>query len=223
MAPQLRAAWHRRKFGQRLFACYFPLILERAERAGQRDTRRRLLAQAAGRTLELGAGSGANVAAGYPDSVTELVITEPSGPMLRRLHERLALEPDVAARCTVARVDAERLPFAGASFDTVVATYMLCSVPDPAVALAEITRVLAPGGRYLFIEHVHAGPGSILGAIQDLVELPHRLIAAGCRPNRHTAELIRASPLRVERLERGRQPSAPPTVRPIILGCARRN
>ena len=115
----------------------------------------------------------------------------------------------------------ELLPFAEDSFDTVVATYVLCTVPDPAAALREIARVLAPGGRYLFLEHVHAGDGTALGRFQDLIELPHRYIAAGCHPNRRTEALLKASPLQVERVEHGEQPRAFPSVRPTIIGSAR--
>jgi hypothetical protein len=87
--------------------------------------------------------------------------------------------------------------------------------------VAEVARVLAPGGRMLFLEHVHAGDGTTLGRFQDLVEVPHRYLAAGCYPNRRTGELLKGSALDVERLERGRQPSALPTVRPTIIGMAR--
>ena len=112
------------------------------------------------------------------------------------------------------------MPYGDRSFDTVVGTFVLCSVDDPALALREIARVLAPGGRYLFLEHVRAGEDTTLGRFQDLIEVPHRYLAAGCHPNRRTAELITQSPLTVERLEHGIQPRAIPTVRPTILGVA---
>lgn len=206
---------------ERLFALYYPWLLELAERAGQRETRRELIALAAGRTLELGAGAGANVPH-YGPAVRELVITEPSPHMIARLRRLLRRAPPAVGSWQLVRCGAEQLPFADASFDTVVGTYIHCTIPDPPRALAEIERVLRPGGRYLFLEHVHAGEGTRLGAFQDLVELPHRYIAAGCHPNRRTARLIRSSALEVERLERGRQPRAPLTVRPTIIGSARR-
>jgi ubiquinone/menaquinone biosynthesis C-methylase UbiE len=196
---------------ERLFAAYYPLIAARSERAGQARTRAELLAGAGGRVLEVGAGHGLNLPH-YPDAVTELTLTDPSPWMARR------------ARSDVAITEAglPSLPFADASFDTVVCTLVLCSVEDQAAALAEIARVLAPGGRLLFLEHVRAAEGTVLGRVQDLVERPHRLAAAGCRPNRRTEEALAASSLTIEWLVHGDQPSALPTVRPTIMGAARR-
>ena len=116
---------------------------------------------------------------------------------------------------------APSLPFGDGS-DTVVCTYVLCSVKNPAAALAEVARVLAPGGSLLFLEHVRAGEGTLLGRVQDVIEAPHRLAAAGCRPNRRTEDALAASPLQVDWLVHGRQPSSLPTVRPTIMGAARR-
>jgi SAM-dependent methyltransferase len=198
---------------ERLFAAYYARAVARSDLAGQRDTRAALLADARGRTLEVGAGTGANVEH-YPAAVTRLVLSEPSPWMLARL------APVAGTRAEVVRAEVGALPFGDASFDTVVCTYVLCSVGDPAAALGELSRVLAPGGRLLFSEHVRAREGSGLGRVQDAVALPHRLAGAGCRPNRRTEALLRASPLRVERLQHGRQPASLPTVRPTITGVA---
>jgi len=208
------------RLNERLFALYYPWLLELAERAGQRETRRELISQARGRTVELGAGSGVNLPH-YTAEVSELVVTEPSPDMLRHLRTAIADQPPAAGSVQLVQTGAESLPFEDDSFDTVVGTYILCTIPDPARALAEVARVLRPGGRYLFLEHVHAGEGSLLGAFQDLVERPHRYIAAGCHPNRHTDRVLEHSGLVVERLEHGRQPRAPLTVRPTIIGSAR--
>jgi SAM-dependent methyltransferase len=204
---------------ERLFAIYYPRLLALAENAGQRETRRELIARAEGRTLELGAGSGLNLDH-YTDRVSELVITEPSAHMLAQLRHKLTEDPPAAGGWKLVQSGAEELPFPDASFDTVLHTYVLCTVPDPAQALREVARVLRPGGRLLFLEHVHAGEGTALGRFQDLVELPHRYIAAGCHPNRRTERLIEDSPLHVESLQHGRQPRAPLTVRPTIRGSA---
>jgi ubiquinone/menaquinone biosynthesis C-methylase UbiE len=204
---------------ERLFALWYPVVCGIAERAGQRETRRALAAQASGRTLEIGAGSGINLPH-YTAAVTELVITEPSPHMLAHIRSQLASEAPPVGSWELIEAGGEELPFEDDSFDTVLATFVLCTIPDPARALAEFARVLKPGGRYLFLEHVHAGEGTVLGRFQDLVEGPHRYIAAGCHPNRRTERLLAESPLEVERLERGRQPRAPATVRPTILGSA---
>jgi ubiquinone/menaquinone biosynthesis C-methylase UbiE len=206
---------------ERVFALYYPRLMALAENAGQRETRRDLIAPATGRTLELGAGSGANLAH-YTASVSELVITEPSPHMIEHLKAELAAHPVKSGSVELMQAGAESLPFADGSFDTIVATYILCTTPEPAQVLGEIHRLLKPGGRYLFLEHVHAGEVTLLGRFQDLVELPHRYIAAGCHPNRRTAQLLQESDLDVLTLTRGRQPRAPMTVRPTIIGAAQR-
>ncbi len=98
------------------------------------------------------------------------------------------------------------LPLADGRFDTVVCTYVLCSVEDQAAALAEIARMLAPGGALLFLEHVRAADGSALGRVQDLIVAPHRWAAAGCRPNRRTEDALATSPV-AARVARARQPT----------------
>jgi ubiquinone/menaquinone biosynthesis C-methylase UbiE len=205
----------------RLFASYYPSAVRRSDHAGQARTRQRLLAQAAGATLEIGAGSGANLP-WYPDTVTALVLSDPSPYMLEHLRAAVAAVPRSpgAPVPSVTRAGFPRLPFADATFDTVVMTYVLCSVADPARALTEIARVLAPGGRLLFLEHVRAPAGSTLGRVQALTAGAHRLLADGCRPDRRTEAVLRASPLSVAWLERGEQASAAPTVRPTVMGVA---
>ncbi len=204
---------------ERFFAFYYPRLLSLAENAGQRETRREMIGHAHGRTLELGAGSGLNLDH-YTERVTELIVTEPGEHMLAQLRAQLADHPPRAGSWKLVQSGAEQLSFEDESFDTVVHTYVLCTVPDPARALREVARVLRPGGRLLFLEHVHAGEGTALGRFQDLVEIPHRYVAAGCHPNRRTAQLLNDSPLTVESIERGRQPRAPITVSPTIRGIA---
>ncbi len=211
----------RLRLNERLFAWWYPFVAGVAEAGGQRATRQTLVGEATGHTLEIGAGSGYNLPH-YTAAVTELVVSEPSTAMLGHLRRSLAADPPPVARCHLARAGAERLPFADASFDTVVATFVHCTIPDPGAALAEIARVLRPGGNYLFLEHVRATDGSATARLQDLLERPHRYVAAGCHPNRRTAGLLAQSPLRVDRLEHGAQPRSFPTVRPTIMGSASR-
>lgn len=206
---------------ERLFARYYPILIGLSERAGEAERRAALLSAATGRTLEIGAGGGHNLAH-YPAAVTELVVTEPSPHMIRHLTDELAKRPAAAGSYELVRTGAERLPFDDASFDTVVATFVHCTIPDPRGALAEIARVLKPGGAYLFIEHVRSPDNVWLARFQDLVELPHRYLAAGCHPNRRTEKLLAESPLTVEQLVHEPMPRALPTVRPTIRGLARR-
>jgi len=122
------------------------------ERRGMAARRRALLAQARGRVLELGAGTGLNLAH-YPADVATLVVSEPDAAMRARLARRVER---AGRHARVVEASAEALPFADATFDTVVSTMVLCTVQDVGAALAEIRRVLAPGGRLLLIEHVRA-------------------------------------------------------------------
>jgi ubiquinone/menaquinone biosynthesis C-methylase UbiE len=205
---------------ERLFALWYPLVGALSERGGQRETRAELVSQARGRTLEVGAGSGLNLPH-YTDAVDTLVVTEPSPHMLRHLRSRLDSAPPPVGSWELIQAGGEALPFADASFDTVVATFVHCTIPDPARALREIARVLRPGGSYLFLEHVRASEGSVLGRVQDALEKPHRYVAAGCYPNRRTELLLADSPLQLESLEHGTMPLSSPSVRPTIIGVAR--
>ena len=199
---------------KRLYAASYDWISRGAEAAGLSAERERLLAQASGRTIELGAGTGVNVAH-YPKSVTRLVLTEPDPHMARRLRRRVATtRPDAE----VVAVGAEHLPFPDDSFDTAVVTFVLCSVSDPSAALTEIARVLRPGGRLLFAEHVRSDDPSV-AAKQDRPPFPYKLI--GCHPNRATLDTIAASPLVVEDVRHDEVPKAPKIERPMIVGTAR--
>lgn len=189
--------------------------LKATEEAGLREMRRELLAGAGGRVLELGAGTGVNLGL-YPDAIEDLVMIEPDPFMAKQLRAKLA-EP--ARSATVIEASAERLPFEDASFDTAVAMLVLCTIPDPAAALAEAARVLKPGGQLLFVEHVRAEDAG-LARWQDRLEKPWRFLGDGCHCNRDTVATIAASPFEVNEIERGRLPKAPPIVRPLVRGRA---
>jgi ubiquinone/menaquinone biosynthesis C-methylase UbiE len=199
----------------RVFAWGYDRFQRRSEEMGMRRQRAVLLAHARGRCLEVGAGTGLNLR-GWPE-VDELVLSEPDPHMAAQLRRKLA---SVGRSAEVVEAPAERLPFPDASFDTVALTYVLCTVPDPADALREIARVLKPGGRLLFIEHVRAiDPG--LARWQDRLHGAWYLFANGCHCNRDTLAEIESSPLEVERCERGEVPAALPLVRPLLSGSAR--
>ena len=199
----------------RFFAAAYDRMLAETEDAGLRDQRHELIAGAGGRTLELGAGTGLNLGH-YPDAVTELVLTEPFEPMARRLRERVA---DSGRNAEVVVAGAESLPFPDRSFDTVVSTLVLCTVDDVPATLTEIDRVLRPGGRLLFCEHVRSeDPGR--ARWQDRLERPWRFVGHGCRPNRDTVAAIDSSPLTLERVARGTLRKSAPIVRPLATGSA---
>jgi ubiquinone/menaquinone biosynthesis C-methylase UbiE len=199
----------------RLFAAVYDRGLKGTEDAGLREMRRETLRAARGRTIDLGAGTGANLEL-YPDAVTELVLAEPDPHMAKRLRRKLAAS---SRQAEPVEASAESLPFEDSSFDTAVFTLVLCTVPNPEVALAEAARVLKPGGRLLFVEHVRANdPG--LARWQDRLERPWLFIGDGCHCNRDTVASIEASPLTVDRVERGKLPKAPPLVRPLVRGSA---
>jgi ubiquinone/menaquinone biosynthesis C-methylase UbiE len=199
-----------------LFARVYDRFTSSTEDAGLRDKRRALLASARGRTLEIGAGTGANLEL-YPDSVTELVLIEPDLHMRRQLEDKLTA---LSREADVLDAGGEQLPFPDASFDTVVATLVLCTIPEPVAAIAEIGRVLKPEGRFLFLEHVRA-EDSKTARWQDRLEHPWSWFGRGCHPNRDTLATIEAT-LEVSSVQRDRMPKAPPILRPMVMGEARR-
>jgi ubiquinone/menaquinone biosynthesis C-methylase UbiE len=203
--------------GQRSFARWYPALMERAERAGQREIRGRQLALASGRTLEIGAGNGISVPH-YTDRVDELVLLEPNGSLRARLRDAAAAA--APAVVTVVDGDAHALDFADDSFDTVTASLTFCSVREPRRVLDEVARVLRPGGRFLFHEHVR-GTGA-RGLLQDLMTPLQRRLADGCHANRDFESLLDASALEIEYVEHLLMPTVVPTIKPLVVGRARR-
>ncbi|MEK6277969.1 MAG: class I SAM-dependent methyltransferase [Actinomycetota bacterium] len=205
--------------GHRLFAAMYDRMLAAQEKAGLRDMRAELLSEARGRSLEVGAGTGLNLPH-YTDAVTELVFTEPDPHMAKRLRRRAA-EAGLPSPVEVIEAGAEDLPFEDASFDTVVATLVFCTVSDPGRATAEAARLLRPGGQLLLLEHVRAEEGSRRARWQDRLERPWGWVGAGCHPNRDTASTLGAR-FDVSGLAEDTLPgSAPPIVKPLIRGVAR--
>jgi SAM-dependent methyltransferase len=200
----------------RTFATLYDPVLRLGERAGLRAHRTELLRHARGCTVELGSGTGLNLPY-YPDDLDELVLTDPDAAMRRRLEARLGRS---GRRARVVDAPAERLPFADRSVDTVVSTFVLCTVDAPDLALREIARVLRPDGQLLFIEHVRADSPA-LAYWQDRVATPWRHFARGCRCNRATAELMVACGLEFETIGEAAWRGMPPIMRPLIIGRAR--
>jgi ubiquinone/menaquinone biosynthesis C-methylase UbiE len=199
----------------RAFAALYDRGLKATEESGLREMRRELLIGAGGRVLELGAGTGVNLEL-YPEAVEDLVMIEPDPFMAKQLRAKLAESPRTA---TVIEASAERLPFEDASFDTAVAMLVLCTIPDPAAALTEAARVLKPGGRLLFVEHVRAEDAG-LARWQDRLEKPWRFLGDGCHCNRDTIATISDSQFELAEVQHGRLPKAPPIVSPLVRGSA---
>ena len=206
--------------GKRLFAWMYHTFLSdtgrpNPEDAFTREVRAPLLAQARGKVLEIGAGDGGNLSL-YPNGV-RLTLLDINPYMLRYLRETAEQMGIEGYRLIQAR--AERLPFSDGAFDTVVSTHVLCSVESQPGALAEIRRVLRPGGRFLFLEHVAAPPATFTYRVQHLINPAWRAVGDGCHLTRNTGDAIRAAgfheveiiPLSVE---------APAIVSPHILGSA---
>lgn len=197
------------------FAALYDRAFAATEEAGLREMRREALTEARGRTIDLGAGTGANLDL-YPEAVTSLVLAEPDPHMLKQLRVKAGGRGD---GIEVSSASAQDLPFPDASFDTAVFTLVLCTVPDPERALSEAARMLKPGGKLLFLEHVRAEDAG-LARWQDRLEKPWRFLADGCHCNRDTVANIEASPLTVEQVEHDALPKAPPLVRPLVRGSA---
>jgi ubiquinone/menaquinone biosynthesis C-methylase UbiE len=199
---------------KRFFALTYDRMSRKSEEAGVSAMREALLAEADGRVLEVGGGTGANLRF-YDRSLESLVVTEPEPAMLRRLQQKAR---EQAPHAEVLQAPAEELPFEDASFETAVSTLVLCGVDDQARSLGELRRVLRPGGRLLFLEHVRSDdPG--LARFQDRINWLNRLMV-DCDCNRPTLSAIEAAGFTVTRVERTTLPKAPKFVRPLIVGAA---
>jgi ubiquinone/menaquinone biosynthesis C-methylase UbiE len=201
-----------------LFARCWTRLAAAVEARGAGGYRQRLLAGAAGRVIEVGAGTGANFGH-YPRAVTEVLAVEPE-PYLR---ERAAAAAERApVPVTVVDGVADRLPAVDGSFDAAVASLVLCSVPDVTAALAELRRVLRPGGRLYFWEHVRAEGRAGAGAQRLLDRTVWPAFSGGCHTGRDTAAAIAVAGFTVERLERFRFPDSwvPSPTAPQVLGVA---
>ncbi len=178
------------------------------------ERRSRLVSGASGEVLEIGGGTGANLP--YYHDVRRVVITEPDPFMREKLWPKLT-RTNVPVE--VSDAGAQDLPFADDSFDVVVSTLVLCTVPDQRDALAEVRRVLRPGGRLLFLEHVR-GTGRMISRWQDHVAPLWGRLFAGCHPNRDTVASIEAAGFEVRDPERFKPPVPFSGLVPSVQGVA---
>ena len=198
----------------RFFAMMYDRQMAKTEQAGLAACRERLLAGAAGDVVEIGGGTGTNLPC-YGPAVNSLTMTEPQPPMLRRLQGKVR---EHAPATKVLRAPAEDLPFDDHTFDVAVSTLVLCGVDDQPRALRELRRVLRPGGRLLFIEHVRSDdPGR--ARLQDRMNWINRLVVC-CDCNRPTLRSIQEAGFTVTQVEHMALPRAPKFVSPAIMGSA---
>jgi ubiquinone/menaquinone biosynthesis C-methylase UbiE len=199
----------------RIFAAGYDRILAKAERDGLAAHRQALLTAAAGDVLEIGGGTGANLPF-YDGRVRSLMVTEPEKPMVRRLQDKIASQrPDAK----VLRSPAEDLPFNDDSFDVAVSTLVLCTVDDAPRALRELRRVLRPGGRLLFIEHVRSDDPKLARWQDRLLPINVR-IAHGCHCNRRTVDAISGAGFDVTEISHDTLKHVPAILRPLVVGVA---
>jgi ubiquinone/menaquinone biosynthesis C-methylase UbiE len=163
-------------------ACGLPMVQAR---------RQALVPQARGRVLEIGMGTGRNLPFYDRSKLTQLVGVDPALQM-HRLAQRRSAKAGIDVE--LVGLSAERLPLPDDSFDTVVCTYTLCSIPDPAAALHEVRRVLKPGGQFLFCEHGRA-PDASLARWQDRIQPLWMPMAGGCHLDRDVPALLREARL----------------------------
>jgi SAM-dependent methyltransferase len=202
--PQLRPT-----LAERAFAAAYDPVTALAERRTLGRIRRQLITPLTGRVVEIGAGTGANLA--YYRSQIDLTVCEPAQPMRARLERATSGRPATA----VSSAAAEDLPMPDASVDAVVSTLVLCTVSDPRRAFAEARRVLRDDGVLVLLEHVRGRPG-LHARLQDLAAPMWSRLACGCRPNQDTAALLHDAGF--EWIRRHRHDLPVPVVSPLIIG-----
>jgi ubiquinone/menaquinone biosynthesis C-methylase UbiE len=196
----------------------FPRFLDWTARDNDelKELRTRALAPARGRVLELGFGTGLNLPH-YPPTITEIVAVDPNPGMARIAHRRIQ---DLGMSVEHHQSSAESLSFDTGSFDSVVCTLTLCSIPNVQAALAEVTRVLKPGGQFLFFEHGRHAQSSV-AKWQDRLNPLWKVVFDGCHINRDIAQLVSGAGLALRTIEHPRM-RAPGFVGYVYLGRAMR-
>jgi ubiquinone/menaquinone biosynthesis C-methylase UbiE len=202
-----------------IFARFYARISPAMDAQGAAEHRRTLLAGLAGRVLEIGAGNGLNFAH-YPSTVTDVLAVEPE-PYLHGLAQVAAGQAPVPVRVVDGTADA--VPTPDASMDAAVASLVLCSVPDQARALAELHRVLRPGGELRYFEHVQADTAG-LARVQRLADVIWPTLLGGCHTSRNTLAAITDAGFQITSVQRFRFPDSrlPQPAAPHVLGVARR-
>ncbi len=203
----------------RMMAAFYDYSMRATEEACLRSWRSDLLKDISGRGFEVGSGTGASLPH-YPDSVTSLVMSEPDPHMRKKLVS--ACEASGRGGLEVSDASIHALPMADGSFDFAVSMLVLCSVPDLESALGELFRVLRPGGRLVYMEHVAAAEGSKRFVWQRRIEPLWKRLAGNCHLTRRTEAALLAAGFEIEEIQRESMRKAMPLVRPTIRGLARK-
>lgn len=199
-----------------LMAAVYDRFMRVSEAACLAKWRADLLRDLAGEVLEVGAGTGSTLSL-YPATVKRLVMCEPDPHMRAKL-----LAKDKPAGVEVSDASLDKLPFKDQAFDAVVCSLVLCSVRDQKAALAEIARVLRPGGKLVFLEHVAADGKPARLKWQRRIEPVWKHLMGNCHLTRRTEAAIAAAGFDFERIERESIRKALPIVRPSVRGVARK-
>jgi len=201
----------------RLMARVYDRMMRGSEEACLREWRRELLGSVHGNVLEVGAGTGVSLPL-YPTSVTRVVLSEPDRHMRAKLEQRIRRAAGSPAEISDGSLEA--IPFPDESFDFVTCMLVLCSVPDLHDAIAEIRRVLIPGGRLVFLEHVAAEGRPRRLKWQRRIEPIWKKISGNCHLTRRTEATILDGGFAIERVTRESMRKANPLVRTCIRGQA---
>ncbi len=198
----------------RLNAWFFH-VMESTMDAHYGARKRALFADLPRTIVEIGAGAGANLR--YYRAGTHVHAIEPNPHMHARLAARAA---SLGVGVTIHTAPAEAIPLPDASVEAVVSTLVLCTVHDPAAVLAEVRRVLRPGGRFVCLEHVAAEEGTALAALQRAIRRPWAYVFEGCHTHRETGRALTDAGFSALSVERFRQPTPFVPVRPHLVATA---
>ena len=206
----MKRGWYSRKVFPRLLAWSM-------KQAAFGPLRESLLAQASGEVLEIGFGTGANVPF-YSSGIRSVTAIDPNPGMVPIARSQISNQPGLVKQVRWIMGSGETLPLLNDSFNSVVSTMTLCSVPKISLAIQEIHRVLKPGGRFLFLEHGQS-PDHSVRRWQDRLTPYWKYVGDGCHLNRPMAELIQAQPWELSSMQTFYVPKAPKPFAYFYQGC----